>query len=132
MGQPLPLPKRIPRPTGKVLTAMNECGITIDIQSEDEYVTYSLPSGWRMVNDSHREDLPEYHIVDDKNMVRCSITGAWKGTYDNKLHLSWTKEPYEFEARHGKMIPSETNGAALVGKFAEALDPLNRPLPDSM
>lgn len=113
MGQPMPLPERIPRPSDEVATAFTECGIVCDLNTSDKYVTYTLPEGWSIVDDSYREDLPIFHIIDAANMIRFSVSGAWKGTYDNILHINKVKEPYEFKRREEKLIPSKTNDVAL-------------------
>lgn len=106
---------------------MTKCGIQVHDNPGHEYLTYTLPTGWKMVDDSQRRDLPNFHIVDNEEMVRFSIHGGWKGTYDNELHLICVAEPYKFEQRHEEVIPSETNTVDVVGKLAEAFDPLHRP-----
>lgn len=106
----MPLPERIPKPNGVIAEQMEKCGIKFDKDDKSLYVTYILPQGWRTVDDSWREDLPNFFIVDDQGMVRFGVTGAWKGTYDNELHLTYVKNPYKFEAKNKqKLIPSETN-----------------------
>ena len=66
MGQdhphPLPLPQRIPNPSEDQKKSMDECGIKIT--SSGEFVEYDLPSGWEMVDNSTRRDLPQFFIVD--------------------------------------------------------------------
>lgn len=128
MGQPLPLPERIPKPNPdtirgrELLGALKQAGITIDA-SPGEYVRYTLPHGWRMVDDSWRQDLPNFYIVDNTNMLRFSVTGAWKGSYDNELNLKEVNPPRQFEPQNNKtMIPSETG--------SNAMDPLHRPSPE--
>lgn len=129
MGQPLPLPERIPRPDSKKQMAeLEEAGVILE-DSTERYVGYTMPKGWKMVDDSWREDLPQFYIVDDKNMARFSIHGSWKGTYDNALTLTTVDTPRLFERRNRdqSLIPSETSDGALVGKFAEAADPFYAP-----
>jgi len=61
MGQPLPLPERIPLPKDSVSQSMIEKGFTfgdkVDIEGKT-FVNYTLPEGWRFVNNSWRQDLP--------------------------------------------------------------------------
>ena len=45
MGQPMPLPEPIPRPNDKLLTLMNESGITIAEETGKQYLEYTLPTG---------------------------------------------------------------------------------------
>jgi hypothetical protein len=133
MGQLLPLPERIPRPTPNQINELKNLGIEVNIEEKDEkgnpcmYVQYTLPVGWKMVDKSWREDLPDYYIVDIESKARVSISGSWKGSYDNKLRLSILKNPIILKPDEGKLIPSETSNYAMLGKFAEALDPLGRP-----
>ena len=92
MGQPLPLPEKIPRPTDAQNESLKQMGIIVDLDGQDPdvtppYVTYKLPNEWKIVNRSWRNDLPIYYIVDDQNKRRVSICGAWKGTYDNELNM---------------------------------------------
>lgn len=103
MGQILPLPERIPKPRGETEESMKACGIRVNNEPDEsyhtdqQYVTYSLPIGWRTVDNSQCAELPIFYIVDNNNMVRFSITGTWRETYDNDLHLNTIKEPYEFK-----------------------------------
>ena len=124
MGQPLPLPERIPVPSQKTLTAMTACGIQLDQESQSVYREYTLPTGWKMVDNSWRQDLPEYYIVDELGLTRFCISGSWKGSYDNELRISTVHEPKLLKRREEELIPSETSNAAMIGKFAEALDPV--------
>jgi hypothetical protein len=132
MGQICPLPQRIPCPSVEVATIMKQQGIQLhDLLDEagqrKAYVQYTLPSGWKMVDDSWRQDLPCFHIVDADGMIRYTVSGSWKGTYDNELHLSMKKDPIKYEPRNAPVEASQTSTAAIAGKFAEALDPLHRP-----
>ena len=83
----------------------------------------------KTVDNSYRQDLPEFHIIDNTNMVRFTITGSWKGSYDNKLTIHKVSNSYEFKPHESELIPSETNDFAIAGKFGEALDPQHRPAP---
>lgn len=88
MGQPLPLPERIPVPIGKTRQKMLDAGIILnDDDKVDGYITYELPEGWKLVNDSHRSDLPNFNMVDPQGQTRFTVAGAWKGTYDNELNI---------------------------------------------
>jgi len=108
-------------------------GVRVNYEDEGEYVTYTMPEGWRMVDRSWRQDLPDFAMVDLDGQIRVSITGAWKGTYYNYLTLRIMDTPYdvyqceEDEGENKEIIPTETSGAALVGKMAEAIDPQHRP-----
>ena len=127
MGQPLPLPERIPKPSPKDETELNQMGITIG-ESETKYVTYTMPEGWRMVDDSWREDLPEFYILDTEDMKRVSIYGQWKGYGSDRLRLSIIDEPDKYVKPDTDVIEeSETSNANLVAMFAASIDPFNRP-----
>lgn len=135
MGQVLPLPSRIPRPNAKQLEKLHALGIKPDLEETEEnkketrlckYVRYTLPEGWKMVDNSWREDLPDFYIVDSTLKGRVHISGAWKGSYDNELRLYVLDEPKILELRNEPLIPSETSDSALVVKFAEVFDPLQR------
>lgn len=117
MGQSLPLPERIPKPDEKTFAKMKDKNITVDMESNDLYVSYTLPLGWKMVDNSWRQDLPEYHIVDDNNLVHFSIFGAWKETYDNKLSIRAVENPHKLVPQEEKVIPGETNDVAIISKI---------------
>jgi hypothetical protein len=122
MGQACPLPSRIPVPKGKTLDRMIALGIVVNLEDSDSgYVTYTLPSGWEMVDDSWRADLPNYFMVDASDMKFVQVNGSWKGTYDNCLTISIVTEPHKLIRRTAKPIPSETDGIAIIDKFANAL-----------
>jgi hypothetical protein len=134
MGQPLPLPQRIPRLNlesdegKKLLQALSNVGITLE-ESTECYVRYTMPSSWKMVDDSLRQDLPRFHMVDEKNLIHFTVSGSWKGSYDNKLQLIQVEPPRLFESKNQNepLIPSETSDEELLGRFAEVFDPLHRP-----
>lgn len=99
MGQPLPLPERIPRPNETQLRSLELMGITViedemkeDLDKHDKiikssYLRYTLPQGWKMVDASWRQEFPDYYIIDGNGMKRVSVGGSWKGIYDNSLSL---------------------------------------------
>lgn len=125
MGQALPLPKRIPKPTAFQLKQLNSCGIIVE-DSTSAYVTYTLPEEWKMVDNSSRIDLPNYCIVDNLGMVRFTVTGAWKGSYDNDLILNYIKDPYAFNPVKNHVY-TETGPGHEIGILGQVLDPLHRP-----
>jgi len=87
MGIALPLPDRIPLPNNKQLLLLNEMGINIENNESEQYVKYSLPFDWQMINSSVDPDLPNFYIIDDKYNKRVNIRGTWRGSYDNNLNL---------------------------------------------
>lgn len=102
---------------------MNEWGIQLDLDGENKYITYTLPEDWDIVDETEfREDMPDWYIVDNNMNKRVSISGVWKGTYDNRLTLSICEEPWEKHVSKTRdPAPSETSPAAIAGKFADAL-----------
>ncbi len=125
MGQPLPLPERIPMPNDNLLEEMNSLGFTVNNNGKP-YVTYTMPTTWHLHNHSWRQDLPEYYFVDENNMARFCISGSWKETYDNELSITMVKEPFEYKPRTEKVIPNnETSTSAIIGKFVEVMDSAN-------
>lgn len=125
MGQPLPLPAKIPRPTTGQQGKLENMGIQTHTENDaQQYVTYTLPDGWRMVDCSVRADMPEFDIVDIEKNIRVVIEGCWKGSYDNKLNMHIQSEPYsKYEEPSEKKdpIPSQTDGPALLNKFEDAI-----------
>ena len=121
MGAACPLPERIPIPSDKCAQKMKSDGIVLNnAKNSERYITYVLPTGWDMVDCSWREDLPIWHIVDQNDMKRYSITGAWKGAYDNALEIHDCPGDEKIERTIEPAEPSETSPAARV---AEAVDP---------
>jgi hypothetical protein len=120
MGQPLPLPNRIPQPTGYVASEFDKMGIKYET-GDEKYVSYTLPDGWSMKDKSWREDLPNFAIVDTDGMIRAVVSGSWKETYDNRLSINIPDELELFEKPKDEVIPSETSVPAIVGKIAGAL-----------
>lgn len=121
MGQVCPLPERIPKPYGKELKKMQHHGITVNLTSGKviagvEYVTYELPEGWSMKDDSWRADLPEWYIVDQDSRIHFRISGSWKETYDNHLSIKAMDGSKKYKPKADEPIPSETTADALLGK----------------
>uniref|UniRef100_A0A6C0C6X5 Uncharacterized protein n=1 Tax=viral metagenome TaxID=1070528 RepID=A0A6C0C6X5_9ZZZZ len=129
MGQPLPLPERIPLPDDEDMLEFKKMGI--EIVPEDppqQYVKYKLPIGWKTVDSSYRQDLPCFYIIDHENMKRISIHGAWKGTYDNELSLHVLSEIESYVSPANKKIGvSQTSDTKIMGNFMACIDPLKRP-----
>ena len=120
MGQPLPLPERIPRPNETMLKSMQQSNIQVNMSDESSYVTYTLPSGWNIVNASWRQDLPNWHIIDEHNIIQYSISGAWKETYDNDIKL-YNGSKTKYVEKTTPQIPSETSTVAILGNICDAL-----------
>ena len=91
--QTFPLPSRIPAPTSGQRAKLNEMGITIGDEFEG-YVLYTMPEGWEMKNNTVREDMPKFVMVDSNDNIRVEVSGVWKGNDDNKLWLMFEKAPY--------------------------------------
>jgi hypothetical protein len=71
----LPLPHRIPKPTDEQRPQLEQMGIKIT-DEDTEFVSYTLPADWRMVDDSKNEAC-FYYIVNDSNMKVVEIKGLW-------------------------------------------------------
>lgn len=126
MGQICPLPERIPLPDNKTLEDMKKHGIIIDSKYEkiidgQSYVNYTLPKGWKLVNDSDRECVINQYIVDSENMIQYTIYGTWKGTYDNSLEIEKIHQPRKFVKQNYQVRPSETSGTALLAKALDTV-----------
>ena len=121
MGQPMPLPQRIPNPYGQVKDKMIEYGFELDDDGSD-YITYTMPDGWRLVDDSWRADLPCRHFVDAKNIKRITVQGSWKGTYDNELRI-YIADNTLYTPRNEEVIPSETDANAMIKKLEDSGNP---------
>jgi len=103
-----PLPERIPRPNTEQLEKLREMGVDVEMgKGKGKYVPYSLPTGWRIEDDSLRMDLPQFQIVDDKNLVRVTISGSWKEIYDCILNLRIPSELEPFKRRTDKHIAKD-------------------------
>jgi hypothetical protein len=133
MGQALPLPKRIPRPTRQQERALGAMGIQCDMEEKNEdgqhqlYVRYTLPTGWRMVDQSHRSDLPNFVIIDAGDMIRCRVRGSWKGGYDNELYLKVEDGTDKFIPPQEAIEYSEPSQVTVLASLAEAYDPYHAP-----
>lgn len=135
MGQPMPLPERIPRPrTDKQAEQLAAMGLTWCAEECDaktgrpvSYVQYTLPDGWRMVDRSRRSDLPDFAIVDSDEMIRITIAGSWKGTYDNELRLRVEDGTARFMPETEPMQYEPSGEQRFAGRMAQALDPQRRP-----
>ena len=137
MGQTIPLPERIPKPTKEQKKLFDEWGIKLILENSENgevkksrYQRYTLPEGWKMVDASWRQDLPCFHIVDDNSMIRATCSGSWKGAYDNEIRLRVYKEKdWELYVKPIKdeIVASEFSDQNILGQFAEAMDPLKRP-----
>jgi hypothetical protein len=88
MGQVCPLPDKVPMPCPDDLPIVNSWGIQFG-EAEGRYASMKLPAGWSFVDDSpeHRPDLPCWRIVDADGRICASVSGAWKGMYDNDLRF---------------------------------------------
>jgi len=91
--QTFPLPSRIPVPTSGQLAKLNEMGITIGDEIEG-YVLYTMPEGWKMRNNTVREDMPKFVMVDSDDNIRVVVSGVWKEAHDNELWMMFEKVPY--------------------------------------
>jgi len=131
MGQPLPLPEKIPQPNEEILTSMKNDGINILGEPQDEFVKYSLPEGWKMRDVSERQDLPNYYIVDENDNAKYSIDGTWKGSFDNYLELKIAEKKKVLPKENG-MERNQASDVSLVSNLIVDNDPLKRPhnLPD--
>lgn len=123
MGVSLPLPERGPacESDSDLEHALTQAGVKFGPRSdEDGMCEYTLPSGWKMMDKSFRQDMPEWFMVDENGFTRARIMGTWKGTYDNRLRI--VECPMEaFESPTSPAIPSETDGPAVAARIANAL-----------
>lgn len=60
MGQPLPLPERIPLPRKPEDVEKLELYGIVFKNKDKKYVEFTLPEGWKLVDNSWRSDLPEW------------------------------------------------------------------------
>lgn len=117
----------------KLLSELNECGITLGKPVNikgcwQRYVTYTLPPGWRMVDDSEREEYPEFYILDDQWMRRFSIDGKWS-MHDCHLKIRKVQEPTKFVRRQEPPKASETSVEAMICKTSMATEADRASLP---
>jgi len=109
MGQVFPLPERIPNPRKNKRKKMEAMGFVFK-ESEAEYVEYEAPKEWRLIDQTLRRDQPDWVFVDEKNLVRITICGSWKGDYDNKLSMSIVKDPYLFVPKENDHKDTKNEG----------------------
>lgn len=124
MGQALPLPERIPMPSQKDKEQLLLMGFSF-YEEENTYIGVNLPEGFRWHNDSLREDIPVWYVVDQYGLSVLCVSGGWKGSYDNCLRIRVYDTPklVEFSRPRNQSYagskPSETSGDVL---FCTALD----------
>lgn len=121
MGQPLPLPERVPAVGNRERQALAECGVIVEDSERERYVCYTLPEGWRMVDISTHPARPDWLIVDNEDNIRFKICGFWQGGYDDMLNWSFYEKPFTkltevVKAREPEL--SKTNDAALRKEHA--------------
>lgn len=106
MGQNYSEPiDRIPLPTSStILDAMNHYGIIIHEEPGVRYFKYTLPPGWRAVDESSYPEFIRFHLVDDKNMVHFTISNVMKGVNYNGLELFMLINPYQLKIPEYKVI----------------------------
>ncbi len=114
MGQSLPLPQRVPRPTLKQRAQLSTYGFTF-VDSEDVnecYIAMTCPKDYKWVNYSWRSHLPEWYVLNADGQALLGVSGSWKATYDNKLYLDVYVEPKQLprspEIRHRAKLLSRT------------------------
>jgi hypothetical protein len=92
MGQPLPLPNKIPMPTYEQKKSLTDMRIFVVGRTEtiDDllFVNYILPSKWKIVDDSWKVEHPIFYIIDNDNFVRVRICGSWNGAEKNYLNIT--------------------------------------------
>lgn len=116
MDLPLPLPERIPKPTGETLVDMNHCSITMNNNSDQEYVTYTLPSDWKAVDNSWRTDLPEFKPRNDEAAIITEESCEFKSQKDEVIPSETAviiEEPYEFKPRNDE-VTKESDSATFI------------------
>ncbi len=133
MGQieAMPLPARIPVPTSQQKLRLEEMGIEIvDSVENNRYVSYLMPKGWRMIDNSEREDTPLFFMVDNENMIRVTVWGNWKGDYNSKLWISIPNtdslKKYT-QPKTAEMTANENSLSTRIGKLGAALTPREGP-----
>ncbi len=100
MGQQCPVPQQIPFPPNEIQKMMREKGFVIEDTEYDQYVYYTLPQGWRLVNNvTFAEDI-KWEFVDPNNFVQFIILGYWRSPEDswlrNRLRIVGYQEPKQF------------------------------------
>jgi hypothetical protein len=75
MGQALPLPERIPRPNEEQSIQLRKKGIVCLLADPCQYVTYTLPQGWQMLDRGQSVEKPHFVVVDTNYAIHLSIWG---------------------------------------------------------
>jgi len=127
MGQPLPLPEKIPYPSEEIKNSLKNDGIVLLDEKSKKYVHYSLPNGWKMVDDSSKQQFPRFYFIDENEMTQYKIFGTWKGYETDYLEISKVESPLKYVRKTEKVIRSETDNLTMMGTFMEILDPEQRP-----
>lgn len=120
MGQALPLPERIPIPDQTQRVSLEAMGFTFGNTPIEGYLPIAFPSGYHWHNNSWREDLPEWYILNSENLAVVCVEGSWKGSYDNKLELYVYDTPTVVKFNRTPPIPSQTSKEALIEKAIDA------------
>lgn len=116
--------QRIPMPDESQYEELVKMGVEIIVGDGSKYVEYTLPDGWKMVDDSWRQDLPNYYIIDASNMKRVSIRGSWKQTYDNDIALYIIENPTLFEPK--KEATKQATETSIEGLLTKNDDPTRK------
>jgi hypothetical protein len=105
MGQAMPLPHQIPRPSNEDRKEMEAWGFTFEA-TDEPYITFTLPDGWTFIEapDSSRS-FPSWLFLDLDGRKRAEVEGVWKGSYDNELRICVLGEPWE------KHVPTQAPSA---------------------
>lgn len=89
------------------------------------FFRYKLPlARYRMVDMSQREDIPDFAILDEKDQIRASVTGAWKGAYDCAVETYIHSAPYkvaDLEKVRGKPMEETASTGANYEAFQVSL-----------
>lgn len=120
MGQVLPLPERAPLPDNDQERQHLEGLGFVFGEEEGGYVSLKLPEGFSWKDNSYRADIPEWYVIDESGKAILSVSGSWKGTYDNQLRMAVHVDPIDVTWRSSSPIPSETDGPAIAAKLADA------------
>lgn len=103
MGQPLPLPKKIPVPdddTRKLLYekgfVLNEWGHIHGSSGETGFITYEMPHGWKLINQTLETDDIFMRVIfefrDENDIVQFIVSGIWSEKFNaDYLRLSIEK-----------------------------------------
>ncbi len=89
-----PLPNLVPLPNNKDLSHLENLGLCFLNRgphqgTADIYTDFTYPDTWKFISiESSRPDISLWKLIDQDNYIHGSVSGAWKGTYDNDLHWS--------------------------------------------